>query len=117
VLNHCSTEVAKGEVVVVCGPSGSGKSTLIKCVKGVSGTQETALGAAGMFTSIMMDQGTSRASRAEFMPKQISRRILGREPINSERSADVRFGSHSGLKSDIATCPKSASSCASANDV
>jgi glutamate/aspartate transport system ATP-binding protein len=27
VLNHCSTEVAKGEVVVVCGPSGSGKST------------------------------------------------------------------------------------------
>ena len=33
-LNHCSTEVAKGEVVVVCGPSGSGKSTLIKCVNG-----------------------------------------------------------------------------------
>jgi len=32
VLNNCSTEVAKGEVVVVCGPSGSGKSTLIKCV-------------------------------------------------------------------------------------
>jgi ABC-type polar amino acid transport system ATPase subunit len=27
VLNHCSTEVAKGEVVVVCGPSGSGKSS------------------------------------------------------------------------------------------
>src|SRR6266478_4959680 len=34
VLNQCSTEVAKGEVVVVCGPSGSGKSTLIKCVNG-----------------------------------------------------------------------------------
>jgi len=32
VLADCSTEVAKGEVVVVCGPSGSGKSTLIKCV-------------------------------------------------------------------------------------
>ena len=32
VLKDCSTEVAKGEVVVVCGPSGSGKSTLIKCV-------------------------------------------------------------------------------------
>ena len=32
VLTNCSTEVAKGEVVVVCGPSGSGKSTLIKCV-------------------------------------------------------------------------------------
>ena len=25
VLKDCSTEVAKGEVVVVCGPSGSGK--------------------------------------------------------------------------------------------
>jgi glutamate/aspartate transport system ATP-binding protein len=32
VLTECSTQVAKGEVVVVCGPSGSGKSTLIKCV-------------------------------------------------------------------------------------
>ncbi|HEX4296942.1 MAG TPA: ATP-binding cassette domain-containing protein, partial [Devosia sp.] len=31
-LKDCSTKVAKGEVVVVCGPSGSGKSTLIKCV-------------------------------------------------------------------------------------
>jgi glutamate/aspartate transport system ATP-binding protein len=35
VLNGCSTHVAKGEVVVVCGPSGSGKSTLIKCVNGL----------------------------------------------------------------------------------
>ena len=32
VLTECTTSVAKGEVVVVCGPSGSGKSTLIKCV-------------------------------------------------------------------------------------
>jgi glutamate/aspartate transport system ATP-binding protein len=32
VLKDCTTEVKKGEVVVVCGPSGSGKSTLIKCV-------------------------------------------------------------------------------------
>ncbi|MHC4047171.1 amino acid ABC transporter ATP-binding protein [Bradyrhizobium sp. 23AC] len=32
VLKNCTTTVAKGEVVVVCGPSGSGKSTLIKCV-------------------------------------------------------------------------------------
>jgi glutamate/aspartate transport system ATP-binding protein len=35
VLRNCSAEVAKGEVVVVCGPSGSGKSTLIKCVNGL----------------------------------------------------------------------------------
>jgi hypothetical protein len=27
---------------------------------------------------------------------------LGREPTNSEWSVDVRFGAHSGLKSDIA---------------
>jgi glutamate/aspartate transport system ATP-binding protein len=32
VLTECSTQVNKGEVIVVCGPSGSGKSTLIKCV-------------------------------------------------------------------------------------
>jgi len=35
VLTDCSTQVSKGEVVVVCGPSGSGKSTLIKCVNGL----------------------------------------------------------------------------------
>jgi glutamate/aspartate transport system ATP-binding protein len=35
VLKDCTTQVAKGEVVVVCGPSGSGKSTLIKCVNGL----------------------------------------------------------------------------------
>jgi len=35
VLKQCTTEVSRGEVVVVCGPSGSGKSTLIKCVNGL----------------------------------------------------------------------------------
>jgi glutamate/aspartate transport system ATP-binding protein len=40
VLNECSTEVTKGEVVVVCGPSGSGKSTLIKCVNGLENFQK-----------------------------------------------------------------------------
>lgn len=39
-LNKCSTEVQKGEVVVICGPSGSGKSTLIKCVNGLETIQE-----------------------------------------------------------------------------
>jgi len=34
-LRDCTTTIAKGEVVVVCGPSGSGKSTLIKCVNGL----------------------------------------------------------------------------------
>jgi glutamate/aspartate transport system ATP-binding protein len=40
VLAECSTEVAKGEVVVVCGPSGSGKSTLIKCVNALEPFQK-----------------------------------------------------------------------------
>ncbi len=35
VLKNCSMDIAKGEVVVVCGPSGSGKSTLIRCVNGL----------------------------------------------------------------------------------
>ena len=40
VLKNCSTDVSKGEVVVVCGPSGSGKSTLIKCVNALEPFQE-----------------------------------------------------------------------------
>ena len=40
VLDHCSTQVNKGEVVVVCGPSGSGKSTLIKCANGLEPFQK-----------------------------------------------------------------------------
>ena len=40
VLSDCSTEVKKGEVVVVCGPSGSGKSTLIKCINGLEPFQQ-----------------------------------------------------------------------------
>ena len=40
VLNDCTTQVSKGEVVVVCGPSGSGKSTLIKCVNGLEPVQK-----------------------------------------------------------------------------
>ena len=39
VLAECSTQVARGDVVVVCGPSGSGKSTLIKTVNGLEPVQ------------------------------------------------------------------------------
>ena len=39
-LKDCTTRVAKGEVVVVCGPSGSGKSTLIKCVNALEPFQK-----------------------------------------------------------------------------
>ena len=40
VLTDCTTNVEKGEVVVVCGPSGSGKSTLIKTVNGLEPFQK-----------------------------------------------------------------------------
>jgi glutamate/aspartate transport system ATP-binding protein len=40
VLTDCSTQIAKGEVVVVCGPSGSGKSTLIKTINALEPFQK-----------------------------------------------------------------------------
>jgi glutamate/aspartate transport system ATP-binding protein len=40
VLTDCSTNMNKGDVVVVCGPSGSGKSTLIKTVNGLEPVQK-----------------------------------------------------------------------------
>lgn len=40
VLTDCTTNVQKGEVVVVCGPSGSGKSTLIKTVNALEPFQK-----------------------------------------------------------------------------
>src|SRR6059058_5882902 len=40
VLTDCTTDVSKGEVVVVCGPSGSGKSTFIKTVNALEPFQK-----------------------------------------------------------------------------
>jgi glutamate/aspartate transport system ATP-binding protein len=40
VLKNCTTQVEKGEVIVVCGPSGSGKSTLIKTVNALEPFQQ-----------------------------------------------------------------------------
>ena len=40
VLTNCSTNIQKGEVVVVCGPSGSGKSTLIKTINALEPFQK-----------------------------------------------------------------------------
>ena len=63
VLSDCSTHVAKGEVVVVCGPSGSGKSTLIKTVNGLEPFQKgeifvngTSVGAKGANLSKLRSQ-------------------------------------------------------------
>jgi glutamate/aspartate transport system ATP-binding protein len=40
VLTDCTTNIEKGQVVVVCGPSGSGKSTLIKVVNALEPFQK-----------------------------------------------------------------------------
>src|SRR5829696_9378767 len=48
VLKSCTIQVAKGEVVVVCGPAGSGKSTLIKCVNALEPFQEGQITVAGV---------------------------------------------------------------------
>ncbi len=56
VLKDCSTRVAKGEVVVVCGPSGSGKSTLIKCVNALEPFQEGSIVVDGVRVG---DKGTN----------------------------------------------------------
>lgn len=63
VLTDCSTEVKKGEVVVVCGPSGSGKSTLIKCVNALEPFQKG---------DIVVD-GTSVGAAKTDLPKLRSR--------------------------------------------
>ena len=63
VLKDCSTEVAKGEVVVVCGPSGSGKSTLIKVVNALEPFQQG---------EILVD-GVSVGARGTDLPKLRSR--------------------------------------------
>ncbi len=58
-LRGCSMEVARGEVVVVCGPSGSGKSTLIKCVNGLEPFQGGEI----------VVNGTSVGARGTNLPK------------------------------------------------
>ncbi|CNE01240.1 amino acid ABC transporter ATP-binding protein [Yersinia nurmii] len=58
VLSDCSTEVKKGEVVVVCGPSGSGKSTLIKTVNGLEPIQQ---GSIFVNNIAVNDKGTNLA--------------------------------------------------------
>ena len=63
VLTDCTTQVAKGEVVVVCGPSGSGKSTLIKTVNALEPFQKG---------DILVD-GTSVGNPKTNLPKLRSR--------------------------------------------
>src|SRR5689334_19532197 len=50
-LDGCTTSVAKGSVVVVCGPSGSGKSTLIRCVNGLEPVDSGTITVDGVVTA------------------------------------------------------------------
>ncbi|MCS6765632.1 MAG: amino acid ABC transporter ATP-binding protein [Candidatus Protistobacter heckmanni] len=63
VLTDCTTSIAKGDVVVVCGPSGSGKSTLIKTVNALEPFQQG---------EITVD-GTSVGDKKTNLPKLRSR--------------------------------------------
>ena len=63
VLTDCTTNIKKGEVVVVCGPSGSGKSTLIKTVNALEPIQKG---------DIVVD-GTSITAAGTNLPKLRSR--------------------------------------------
>src|SRR6266513_2205812 len=63
VLTDCTTNVEKGEVIVVCGPSGSGKSTLIKTVNALEPIQQG---------DIVVD-GTSISDPKTNLPKLRSR--------------------------------------------
>lgn len=63
VLTDCTTNINKGEVVVVCGPSGSGKSTLIKCANALEPFQKG---------DVIVD-GISIASKGTDLPKLRSR--------------------------------------------
>ncbi|NHZ33315.1 amino acid ABC transporter ATP-binding protein [Massilia rubra] len=48
VLTECTTQVSKGDVMVICGPSGSGKSTLIKTVNGLEPFQKGGISVDGV---------------------------------------------------------------------
>ena len=62
VLQNINLEVAKGEVMVVCGPSGSGKSTLIRCVNGLEKFQSGTLIVDGLSVA---DEANLRQLRME----------------------------------------------------
>lgn len=63
VLKDIDFNVAKGEIVVVCGPSGSGKSTLIRCINGLEEVDDGALIVDGL--NIINNKKNLKTIRAE----------------------------------------------------
>ena len=104
VLSDCSTQVRKGEVVVVCGPSGSGKSTLIKCVNGLEFFQKgeivvdgVSVGAAGTDLPKLRSRIGMVFHNFELFPHMTVMRnltlaqekVLGRKPTDAENKGLV----------------------------
>ena len=104
VLSDCSTQVRKGEVVVVCGPSGSGKSTLIKCVNGLEFFQKgeivvdgVSVGAAGTDLPKLRSRIGMVFQNFELFPHMTVMRnltlaqekVLGRKPTDAENKGLV----------------------------
>ncbi len=65
VLNGVSTEVKKGEAVVVIGPSGSGKTTLLRCVNLLEQFQEGEITIGGQAMAYTIDGNGRRIRRPE----------------------------------------------------
>ncbi|MGH9805820.1 MAG: amino acid ABC transporter ATP-binding protein, partial [Terriglobia bacterium] len=65
VLNGVSTEVKKGEAVVVIGPSGSGKTTLLRCVNLLEQFQEGEITIGGQAMAYTIDGNGRRIRRTE----------------------------------------------------
>jgi len=65
VLNGISTDVKRGEALVVIGPSGSGKTTLLRCINLLEEFQEGEIRIGGDAMGYTVDAGGRRVRRSE----------------------------------------------------
>ena len=89
VLTDCTTNVDKGEVIVVCGPSGSGKSTLIKVVNALEPFQKGEIVVDGISVNDPQDQPAEAArARRHGVPelRAVPAPVDHREPHARRRS-------------------------------
>ena len=72
VLKNINLDIAKGEVVVVCGPSGSGKSTMIRCINRLEPIQEGDIVVDGMNVSDLRTNMTLLRAEVGFVFQQFN---------------------------------------------
>ena len=65
VLKDVSTDVKRGEALVVIGPSGSGKTTLLRCINLLEDFQEGEIRIGGEAMGYTVDAGGKRVRRSE----------------------------------------------------